>query len=83
MDNFVYSWIGVEVGYVHSAFDNAVCKVQCNNGSSYTPDDFILVIETIRKLASALIIITCTCMRIIIVLTASHYSSGCSRREIW
>ncbi len=60
MENFVYSWIGVEVGYVHSAFDNAMCK--CNNGSSYTPDDFILVIETIRKLASAPIIITCTCV---------------------
>ncbi len=54
------SWIGVEVGYVHSAFDNAMCKAQCSNSSnSYVPDAFILVVETIRKLAALITCIMC------------------------
>ncbi len=50
----LHSWIGVQVGYVHSAFDNAVCRAQCNG--SYVADDFILVVETIRKFNRELII---------------------------
>ncbi len=53
--NSLYSWIGVQVGYVHSAFDNAVCKAQCNG--SFVADDFILVVETIRKFRMLCLII--------------------------
>ncbi len=50
----------MEVGYVHSAFDNAMCKAQCSNSSnSYVPDAFILVVETIRKLAALITCIMC------------------------
>ena len=34
----------MEVGYVHSAFGNALC-----GGCNATTDDFVLVVQTIRK----------------------------------
>ena len=44
----LYSWIGVEVGYMQSTLKSAQC-LECNDGPRLIDDPFVLVVESIRK----------------------------------
>ena len=46
----LYSWIGVEVGYLQSTLKSAQC-VRCGSEPGLLNDPFVLVVQSIRKCA--------------------------------
>ena len=44
----IYSWIGVQVGYMQSTLKTAQCQ-ECGDGPRLIDDPFVLVVQSIRK----------------------------------